>query len=193
MQVNVYDFDNTIYDGESLADFFFFIIKKKKSAIRYIPLVLYTLSLYKLRLVSDEKANKIASKMAGFILKNKKDVKRFVDEFWLENKHKLKKSFLKRLNRKSVIITASPSFLMNGIKKELKTKHIIASEFNMKTVQFDFLCLGKNKITAFEKNFGKKKIKEFYSDSLNDLPMMRYAEKAFLVKKNRIEEINLKN
>lgn len=29
-EVNLYDFDNTIYDGESTVDFFLFCLKKKK-------------------------------------------------------------------------------------------------------------------------------------------------------------------
>ena len=37
--MNVYDFDNTIYRGESVLHFFFFYIKKTPYLIKYIPKV----------------------------------------------------------------------------------------------------------------------------------------------------------
>ena len=49
--MNAYDFDNTIYDGESLFDFFIFCMYKKKSLILYFPFVLYILVLYKTHFV----------------------------------------------------------------------------------------------------------------------------------------------
>ena len=38
--MNVYDFDNTLYKGESSYDFFFFCLKRKPKMIKYIPVVL---------------------------------------------------------------------------------------------------------------------------------------------------------
>ena len=45
--MNVYDFDNTIYDGESILDFFFFYLKKTPYLVKYIPKVFYALYKYK--------------------------------------------------------------------------------------------------------------------------------------------------
>ena len=35
--MNVYDFDKTIYDGDSTIDFYLFSIKKDFTLIRYFP------------------------------------------------------------------------------------------------------------------------------------------------------------
>ena len=35
--MNVYDFDGTIYDGDSSIDFFLYALKKKPSIIRFLP------------------------------------------------------------------------------------------------------------------------------------------------------------
>lgn len=35
--MNVYDFDNTIYKGDSTAHFYFFCLKRHPSMIKYIP------------------------------------------------------------------------------------------------------------------------------------------------------------
>ena len=37
MKLSVYDFDGTIYDGDSTLDFIKFLIKKKKSILFNIP------------------------------------------------------------------------------------------------------------------------------------------------------------
>lgn len=35
--MNVYDFDNTIYRGESAVDLFWYYLKQDKSLLRYVP------------------------------------------------------------------------------------------------------------------------------------------------------------
>ena len=50
--MNVYDFDDTIYDGESTLHLFFFYLKKKPSLLRYMPKVLKAFARYKKGLVS---------------------------------------------------------------------------------------------------------------------------------------------
>ena len=37
MNVNVYDFDNTIYDGETLVDFILYFVRRDVRIWRYIP------------------------------------------------------------------------------------------------------------------------------------------------------------
>ena len=34
--MNVYDFDETIYDGDSTRDFYFYTLKNNKSVLKYI-------------------------------------------------------------------------------------------------------------------------------------------------------------
>ena len=46
--MNVYDFDDTIYDGESCLDFFFYYIRKTPYLIKYIPRALYAVLRYKM-------------------------------------------------------------------------------------------------------------------------------------------------
>ena len=45
--MNVYDFDNTIYDGESSVDFFFYFLKKDLSLSKHVPELLLALAKYK--------------------------------------------------------------------------------------------------------------------------------------------------
>jgi hypothetical protein len=45
--MNVYDFDNTIYDGESALDFFWFCLKKKPTLLKVLPKVIRDIAKYK--------------------------------------------------------------------------------------------------------------------------------------------------
>ena len=52
--MDVYDFDGTIYDGDSSIDFYLFCLKKYIKLLRYIPgQVLYSI-LYKFKIKTKE-------------------------------------------------------------------------------------------------------------------------------------------
>lgn len=89
--MKVFDFDNTIYDGESVVDFFLFAMKKKHELIKYLPLMIYTATLYKIGILSIDKLYELSSKMSNVIIKNKEDAEVFIREFWNGNQTKLKK------------------------------------------------------------------------------------------------------
>ena len=54
--MNVYDFDNTIYDGESFIDLFIFLFKKDPSLVKYIPDVINGLYKYTKGTINAEEA-----------------------------------------------------------------------------------------------------------------------------------------
>lgn len=181
--MKVFDFDNTIYDGESVVDFFLFAMKKKHELIKYLPLMIYTATLYKIGILSIDKLYELSSKMSNVIIKNKEDAEAFIREFWNGNQTKLKKEYLSIISEKDVIISASPRMLLEGIQDKLKTKNVICSEFNIETGKFEFLCFGPNKLIAFKKRFPNATIDEFYTDSKNDKPLMTISKNVHIVKK----------
>lgn len=187
--MNVYDFDNTIYDGESLFDFFLFCISKKKILIIYLPLIIYVLILYKLTLLTDKKIYYFADKLSSTIVKNKNEIVTYISEFWEKNSYKLKPYFINKLKENDIIITGSPRFLIEGIAPKLKTKNIVCSEYNLDTGNLEFICFRHNKVDIFKKLYSNIKINEFYTDSLNDIPMLKLAKSAYLVKKNKLPKL----
>ena len=50
--MNVYDFDNTIYKGESAIDFFVYFMKRDPKLLLYVPKVIKALIRYKMRMCS---------------------------------------------------------------------------------------------------------------------------------------------
>lgn len=187
--MNVYDFDNTIYDGESLVDFFIFCIMKKKSLIIYLPLIVYTAILYKLNSLPIDKLYRLASKMSSVVINNKQNADLFIKEFWNKNEVKLKSYYLDKLKATDIIITASPRLLIEGITDKLKTKNIICSEFNLETGKFEFIWFRENKVVGLKNQYPDAIINEFYTDSLNDIPLMKLAKKVYLVKGDKLPKL----
>ena len=191
--MNAYDFDDTIYDGESIFDFFKFGLTKDIKLYLHLPKVLVRLIEYKLNLLSMDKLYKTAEEIINdFIKRNECKIDDLVSEFWNKNYKKLKPQFLKMLKEDDLIITGCPRFLIEYVKKDLKVKNIICTEFNFETNKIEFICLGKNKVKAFKEKFKDVKIKKFYTDSLVDIPFMEYSEEVYFVKGNKITKLDKK-
>ena len=81
----------------------------------------------------------------------------------------------------------SSVYIMNIIKDKLNVKEIISTKINNRKIEF--LCLGENKVKIFKELYPNKKINNFYTDSMNDLPLMKLSNNVYLVKGNKIEKI----
>ena len=187
--MQAFDFDNTIYKGESAFDFALFVLKKRKRLLRYLPGIVKILLDYKAcRMSSDEYLVRI-NKYAPIFLENKEFIQKLVVEFWKKNEHKLYLHILEKITPEDFIITSSPYFLLEPIMEKLNTTHFICSEANLDEGKMTYLNFKENKVKKFVEKIGKKKITNFYTDSYNDKPMMDYAEHVFLITKGKIEKI----
>ncbi|WP_455795203.1 HAD-IB family phosphatase [Clostridium butyricum] len=181
--MNVYDFDKTIYDGDSTLDFYFFSIKKSPMLIRFLPIQIIGFIKYMFGMYSKLQ---FKEKFYSF-LKGIKDVDSMVELFWNENQDKIKDWYLKSKEESDVIISASPEFLLNTICRRIGIKHLIASEVNKNTgICEGENCYGEEKVLRFKKYFEKGEIKKFYSDSLSDAPISLMASERYIVSGNNI-------
>lgn len=187
--INAYDFDETIYDGDSSVDFYLYCLKRKPSIIIMAPIQIYGALLYFLKI-----KNKDFMKERIFsFLKMIKNIDEYIEDFWIKHKKNIKEWYLKQKKKTDVIISASPEFLLKPLEKELGVERIIATKVNKYTGKFESRnCHDYQKIKRYEAEMRRKNdIKRFYSDSIkSDKAMFEYAEKAYLVKKNKIEKID---
>lgn len=191
--MNVYDFDNTIYDGETIVDFYLFCLKKDRSVIKYLPAVFIFLLRYKLGLLSLKELEKKAAKYVNKIFYDSSFTDSLVKEFWNINEHKIK-TFYKFMHKSDdVIISASCNLILDEICERIGVKHCLCSEIDAKTGEILRICYRANKPEIFRQNFPCDEIDRFYTDSKNDLPMIRIAKEAFLVKGNKIYELKKKD
>lgn len=183
MKINLYDFDKTIYDGDSSVDFFLFNLKKQPLLFFHIFKMIYVLIKNKLKFI-----DKTEMKIVIFsYLKKIKNIDERVDMFWEKNKKKIKSFYLLKKHDKDIIISASPEFLLNPLKDYLKCKMIIASRVNKKTGEFDGLnCHDEEKVRRLNEVIDNYEVIEAYSDSTADIPILKLANKSFYVKGNKI-------
>ncbi len=175
--MNVYDFDKTIYDGDSTFDFIKWCIKKKPIImLRLLPGTV-AFGGYLLRLC--EKTD-FKEKFYRF-LSSVPDVDKWVEEFWNDNQSGIKEWYLINQKEDDIIISASPEFLLRPICKRLGIKNLLASRVDKDTGMYlGRNCHGQEKVRRFRKNFDGE-IDEFYSDSYSDAPLANISKKAFLV------------
>lgn len=183
--MNVYDFDKTIYDGDSTADFYLFSIKKHKKILLLSPSLFC--AFIKFYVFRSGSKTEFKEKMYRFL--KYCNIPSDVNEFWNINKHKIKDYYLKNQQADDVIISASPEFLLTPICKQLEIKYLIASVVDSTTGRYSGInCHGAEKVRRFYEEFGDRKINEFYSDSYSDSPLANIATKAFIVKGNEIKD-----
>ena len=183
IRVKVFDFDNTIYRGESSVDFSFYMIRHNKKILRYVPTILFSLAGYKLCLMKKEKLTSVINDFLEGVLDGKTFPAAYVKPFWETHERKLDGKMLQQIGSDDIIITASPVFLIAGIREKLNTEKIIGSEVDFEQKKVIWFNFGDNKVKRFRELYGDRKIDVFYTDSDNDKDMMKISREVFIVKK----------
>lgn len=183
MKFIAYDFDGTIYDGDSSLDFYRFCFKKKKSISKYWFKQISFFCLYILGFKT-----KTQMKEVFFIfLKDFEKPEKIVEEFWETHIFKMKDWYIKKNHSKDIIISASPEFLLRIPAKKYKIKELIASPVDIKTGKFlGENCHGLEKVRRLREKYPDAEVEEMYTDSSVDLPMIEISKKGFMVLKNKI-------
>ncbi len=184
--MKVFDFDNTIYKGESSIDFSFYMIRHNKKILRYVPTILLSLAGYKLCLLKKEKLESIINNFLFGVLDGTESITVYVNEFWEGHAHKLNKKILHLVEPEDVIISASPILLIQGIREMINTENIIGTEIDLEEKKVTWFNFGDNKVKRYRSVYGDRKIDAFYTDSYNDKEMMDIAQKVYIVKKGNI-------
>lgn len=185
LKLDIFDFDDTLYNGDSTIDFYVFNLKQNFGLIRYLPIQVSYYIMYKLRIV---KKTKFKEEFFSF-LKGIKNVDEKVKLFWEENSNKIRINMLKNCKNKIVVISASPDFLLENICKKIKIEKLIASNVDKKTGKFNSEnCYGEEKVKRLNMEIDNYIIENFYSDSLSDKPLAKLSKKNYLIKKGEIKE-----
>ncbi len=183
-ELNIFDFDDTIYKGDSSIDFYLFCLKENVTLLRYLPIQLYGMLMYKLKLKSKEF---MKEKYFSF-LKGIKNTDYKVEKFWNKNENKIRNILIKDKNN-IVVISASPEFLLKEICKKNGIDTVIATLVDKKSGKFlSKNCYGEEKVNRLNNEYKDYYINEFYSDSKSDKYLAKISKKSFLVKGDKIEK-----
>ncbi len=184
--MNVYDFDKTIYSGDSSLDFYLFCLKSKPSLVRYIPTQLFWFTKYIFGL-----CDKIRFKEKFFCFVRDIDTKYAVERFWDKNISKVRSWYINQKRKTDIIVSASPEFLVSSCMKRFSVENCICTVVSEEDGTFlTPNCYGVEKLRRFNELYDIFNIDSFYSDSLSDRVMAINSKKAYLVNRNHVTNWN---
>lgn len=185
--MNIYDFDKTIYDGDSTAGFIKYCSKRyKKAYITIIP-TLWAFFLYMLGIYTK---TQFKERMYRF-LKYIPDIDAAVGDYWDTHEKNILDYYRKQHREDDIIISASPEFLLRPICDRLGVKRIIASRVDKHTGKYTGEnCWGPEKVVRLKNEYGIEHCDNFYSDSFSDTPLAEIADRAYIVRRNDLTEWN---
>lgn len=174
--MRVFDFDGTIYDGESLFDLYLYSARHDPKVFRYIAPVLRYAVKYKLGRATLEQMEYGVGKMTeGYLTelsrsKRVASVEQLVDDFWDRYYARIKPWYQPESD--DVILTASFGLTVGKACRRLGVRNLVASEVDVETMRVTYLNFSTNKAKRFRELYGPDVvIDEFYTDSKFDQPM----------------------
>ena len=175
--MNVYDFDNTIFDGDSTYRFFLFCLRRHPRVLLYLPRI----GLAALKYYAFHKGTKtqFKEKMYTFlkVCKTEEDVA----AFWKEYLSGIKE-FYRQIHRDDdVIISASPEFLLKPLEPMLRITVIASRVSPVNGTTAGENCYHAEKVRRFRELYPDGRIESFYSDSYSDEPLAHLSERAYIV------------
>lgn len=179
--MNVYDFDETIYHGDSTVDFFQYCLLHHPIMAITLPNTAFQFVRYFAHLQSKTRCKEQMYKFLRCIGETP-DV---VDAFWASHIKNIKPWYIEKLHRSDdVVISASPEFLIKPACEKLGISHVMASRVDPYIGLYRGKnCWGEEKVRRFYEVFGEGTgIDAFYSDSLSDTPLARLANEAWIVR-----------
>ncbi len=95
-------------------------------------------------------------------------------------------------DRKTVLISASPDFLIKEIAERMKVDYCIASPHNSKNGHLTgTLCREQAKVRLFQERFPDAEVEDVYSDSLeHDKYIFALGKRCFLATKGELKEVD---
>lgn len=180
--MNLYDFDETIYDGDSTRDFILYCYRHYPSTWRYLLRQLAAVASY-----MAGKIDKTTFKERYFsMFAAVPNIDDAIEAFWDTHEGRIMRYYPRQARQDDVVISASPAFIVEPLCRRLGLTHVIASEVNKYTGHFlSENCYGAEKVRRFlEAGYDPAEVEQVYSDSLSDTPIAELGKQAHIVLKN---------
>lgn len=183
--MNIYDFDETIYDSDSTKDFYFYCLRKYPKLLLSVPAMAWAFFMYILGVKTKTQFKEIMYRFLRYV----PSIDEALTDFWNKNECKIKQWYKDRQKSDDIIISASPEFLLEPICKRLGIKTLLASKVDKFTGKYDGEnCWGEEKVKRLYEIAPDAVCEEFYSDSLSDTPLAKIAHKAMIIRGEELVE-----
>jgi hypothetical protein len=174
LELDIYDFDKTIVPFDSGTLFVVYCMAHYPWCLITLPIVAVAGLLMLLNIITFTQFKKTCFMFFPLIPK-----KRAVKKFWDKYESKVH-TWFKDKNRFSVVISASPDFLLSEIAQRLSFDKLICTRHNYKNgMIIGENCRDEEKVKRFFEEFDKSEVTvvDVYSDSIkHDRPIFSLAE-----------------
>jgi phosphatidylglycerophosphatase C len=175
--MNTYDFDETIFTGDSENRFFKFMFSKKGFRHYKINFSFYNL-LWKMHIITKTRSREHQYEF----LKDIKNIDATLTEYWDEVEKYMKPWYNDYKKDDDIIASGTPRFLLEPIMKRLGLTNLVATEMDKHTGKIDGdFAIGEFKIVNFRNQFGDDCIDKFYSDAYSDHYLADIAKEAYVI------------
>jgi len=183
--MNIYDFDDTIYAGDTMVDILkYSIVRHPILVIRSIFNAIKYYQKYKKGIINFElfKENLLSFL---FKIKNREE---YINQFINSNIYKIKDWYKANQKDDDIIISASYELWIKPFCNKIGIKNVIATKTDDNGKILGKNCKREEKVRRLYEEFPNIKVNESYSDSKTDIPMLEIAEKPFIVEGNNLIE-----
>ncbi len=190
MNIDVYDFDGTIYNGDSTFDFILFCVRRHPAIVMDLPRIAgagirlamkkSTLTQFKSALFSLLAARIDLDTEAGLFWLHPGTVKKLGD--WFKETPR---------DLPIVIASASPEFELRHAARLLGVKTLIGTRADVNTGELcGKNCKGAEKIVRIREALGDFTVRAMYTDDAKaDAPLLDIAEERYLVTRGKVRRM----
>ena len=181
--MNIYDFDDTIYNGDTNRDILMYGFKKHPF------LVLKALKKAK-KLQKDYKRGviefeRVKEAMLSFIFEIK-NYPKFINDFVDSHMKNIKPWYISRRTQNDIVISASYELWIMQFCKRLGIRYVIATKTDSDGRIIGKNCKGAEKLKRLASVIPNAVIVTAYSDSSCDIPILESARTAYVVEGNKL-------
>ena len=189
-KIDIYDFDGTIYNGDSTVDYLLFCISKHPSLI----LLIFPIIVYAIRLMFTRDLTVFKSQLFSAFAK-RVDLETMGRLFWEQpgTRKKINEYIYHRKKDLPVVIaSASPDFQLRWAGTFLGIDQVICTTCDPKTGKLiGKNCKSSEKIRKIENAYGPFSVRAMYTDNPKaDGPLLELAEEKYLVTNGTVTQIS---
>ena len=182
--MNIYDFDDTIYNGDTNKHIILFGLKKHPKLTLNALLKAKKLNKeYKKGMIEFERVKEV---MLSFIFEtpNKEE---FIKEFVDTHMKNIKPWYISKKTENDIIISASYELWIKEFANRLGVKYVLGTRVDDEGIILGKNCKGEEKIKRLNLLIQDAKVATMHSDSSCDIPLFDMAQRGYVVEGNKIK------
>ena len=189
-KIAFFDFDGTIYKGDTTRDFCWYFYQKKPLRSYYLLIQLASWLLWRLKLLT---TTQFKSTFIQFLNRIEgEQITGLLNSFWEEKKSLVHANLVLEISRLKkegvhiVVVSASPELFIKTFCLSLGVDTVLGSELKVLNNKYSLLinCRGEEKLKRLKRAFPDFELIAAYSDNKDDDVLLKTAKNGHWVKKS---------